>query len=136
MNGMTEDEFFAANDFLNYTISNRYKNGQKEASKRQEEIDDFTIFYAANDIINSNGIINTDNEEIRIAFNKVYEISLDIIKYYNEVSEKKKLVTDESILDDNTQNYLLAKKQLIITYRKAFVATHEAFNQMFKRPEM
>ena len=132
MNGITEDEFFALNDFLNYTISNRYKNIQKGANKRQEESDDFNIFYAANDIIASEGTIYTDNEEVKIAFNKVYEVSLEIIKYYNEVNEKKNLITDEI----NKEAYLLARKQLIITYRKAFVATHEAFKKMFKRPEM
>lgn len=136
MNGIDEDVFFAANNFLNSAISDRYQNQQKGLDKKREELDDYIIFYAAYDIINSNGIINTDNEDIRLAFIKVYEISLEIIKYYNEVYEKKKLIKDDTVLDANKESYLLSRKQLIITYRKAFEATHEAFTKMFKRPEM
>ena len=48
---MNEDEFFAANDFLNYTISNRYKDQQSGISKKKEELDDFYIFYAGFSIL-------------------------------------------------------------------------------------
>ena len=136
MNGMTEDIFFAANNFLNSAISDRYNNAQKGKDIKQEEKDDYIIYYAAYDIVNSGGIIDTDDEELKQLFNKVYNVSLEIVKNYDEVSEKKKLVINESKFDDNTHNYLLARKQLIITYRKAFLATHEAFKKMFKHPEM
>ena len=133
---MNEDMFFAANNYLNSVIVNRYEDMKKGVSKRKEETNDFQIYYAASDIVASNGIIETSNEELKEVFNKVYEVSQEIIKYYDEVNEKKKLVTDEKILDENKENYLLARKNLIITYRKAYVITHEAFQKMFKRPEM
>ena len=62
---MDEEIFFASNNFLNSVISDRYENQQKGASKRKLELGDFYIFTAAIEITNSNGIIETDNEDIR-----------------------------------------------------------------------
>ena len=141
MNGVTEEEFFSLCNYLNSSLTRKYEDQKKGFNETRDELNEIYIMSAVNEILETKGI-ETNDEEMRTVYNNVYEASLEIKKQADIVSQKKDLLDEakkkknQELIDKAKEEYLLARKPLIIAYRQAVVATNGMMRIVRKGLEM
>lgn len=126
MKCINESELFSLNSYLNDCLKKYIEEKDENVDKSPMKL---SIRFATDDIIDkSNGFINTESENIKDLFTKLFEISINIKRYSQYLEHLKSEIRNcknDDKLEDIATELSMTSALLKNVYNKAYKLTQE-----------
>jgi len=126
MKCINESELFSLNSYLNDCLKKYIEEKDENVDKSAMRL---SIRFATDDIIDkSNGFINTESENIKDLFTKLFEISINIKRYSQYLEHLKSEIRNcknDDKLEDIATELSMTSALLKNVYNKAYKLTQE-----------